>query len=604
MPEKILRDFFGFEKFRSGQLDIIQSLLNNNNTLAVMPTGSGKSLCFQVPAIKKGGITIVISPLVALMENQVTNLRLFGLDAFTINSSRDRATNIETWKSIIRSQNCLVYMSPERLMTDRMIGALSNLSINLIVIDEAHCLSRWGPSFRTDYEELFKLKDIFTNTPIAALTATADKNTQEDIIQRLFGGRGNIFVSGFDRPNIHLQVANKVDVKRQLLEIVRANKNCSGIVYCLSRAKTDRITTFLSENNVLALSYHAGMSAESRAKNQTAFMEDTDGIVMVATIAFGMGIDKPDVRFVCHTDLPGNIESYYQEIGRAGRDGKPALAAMIYGFDDLRQRRLFIQQDTGADDHIRREHKRLDALISYCESSECRRHSLLSYFNQSQIFDEGCGNCDVCINPPVKENGNSIGKKVLSAVLETGEMFGQMHIIDILRGAKTQKIQTFGHNQIESYGNESNLSKVFIRSIIQQLVASRFLNIDINGHGGLHLTDRGRALLNNELDFNYRNDSFKKQDKLVKKQYREKGQPTFTERQFLLLGILKEKRKELAKTRRVPPYMVFSDRSLENMVLVEPMDKASFANVHGVGVAKLKDFAEDFLTVIKGFIEK
>ncbi|HER27322.1 MAG TPA: ATP-dependent DNA helicase RecQ, partial [Rhodospirillales bacterium] len=364
MPQQILKNVFGFDHFRPGQAEMVDSLLAGNHALAVMPTGSGKSLCFQIPALLKGGLTLVVSPLVALMEDQVTALKLAGVAADTINSSRGRDINVATWKRAAAGDLRLLYLAPERLMTERMLSALGRLPISLIAIDEAHCLSRWGPSFRPDYEALERLKNLFPGVPIAALTATADETTQDDITARLFGGGGQRFISGFDRPNISLTVEMRVDGKAQLLNVVRAHEGESGIVYCLSRAKTEKMAAFLTDNGIRALPYHAGMTAGDRTRNQQAFMLASGGVVIVATIAFGMGIDKPDVRFVCHTDMPGSVEAYYQEIGRAGRDGLPAVAHMVYGLDDLRMRRLFIEQDGGDGGHKRREHKRLDALIS------------------------------------------------------------------------------------------------------------------------------------------------------------------------------------------------------------------------------------------------
>ena len=604
MPQKVLNDIFGYEKFRHGQLEVIESLLNNIHTLAVMPTGSGKSVCFQIPALVKGGLTIVVSPLVALMEDQVSALKLLGVEAETINSSRDRGVNITSWKRVVEGKVRLLYLSPERLMTERMITALSDLPINLIALDEAHLLSRWGPSFRTDYEELIRLRNIFPAVPIAALTATADKTTQDDIVSKLFGGHGKVLVSGFDRPNIHLGVAMRTDAKQQLLDVVKEHPGQSGIVYCLSRAKTEKMAAFLSENGYNALAYHAGMSASLRTQNQTAFMAETTGMIVVATIAFGMGIDKPDVRFVMHMDMPGNIESYYQEIGRAGRDGKPAVAHMIYGLDDLRMRRLFIEEDDGDVDHKRREHKRLDALISYCESSECRRWALLGYFNEHQVTQGKCNNCDICLNPPDMLDGTVDAKKILGVVRDTGQLFGQAHIIDILRGANTEKIRKFKHDQLQLYGIGCAVDKNTWRTILRQMVAGRYLNLDVAGYGGLSLYPKGQEIIDGSRLFSYRSDVIKSIDKKKNKSFEKFSSDNLTIEKSELLAGLKEKRKELARKRRVPPYMIFSDRSLEGMAHCQPTDEISFAAIHGVGAAKLKDFSADFIGVINNFIGK
>jgi ATP-dependent DNA helicase RecQ len=485
-----------------------------------------------------------------------------------------------------------------------MIMALSDLSINLIALDEAHLLSRWGPSFRKDYEELIRLRDIFPGVPIAALTATADKSTQEDIVRKLFGGHGKVFVSGFDRPNIYLSVAMRTGAKRQLLDVVKEHPGQSGIVYCLSRVKTEKMAAFLLENGYNALAYHAGMSADLRTQNQTAFMVETTGMIVVATIAFGMGIDKPDVRFVVHMDMPGNIESYYQEIGRAGRDSKPAVAHMFYGLDDLRMRRLFIEEDDGDPDHKRREHKRLDALISYCESSECRRWLLLGYFNEHQVTQRGCDNCDTCVAPPQVHDGTKAAKQILALILDTGQLFGQAHIIDILRGANTEKIRKFKHDQLHLYGIGCALDKNTWRTILRQMVAGRYLNLDVAGYGGLSLFPKGQEIMDGSRTFSYRSDVIKSIDKRKDNSFGRLASENLNIEQSELLAGLKAKRKELAQKRRVPPYMIFSDRSLEDMAHHQPIDEATFVAIHGVGAAKLKDFSADFIGVINNFISK
>jgi ATP-dependent DNA helicase RecQ len=603
VPEHILKDIFGYDNFRPGQAEVVDALLADQHTLTVMPTGSGKSLCFQIPALLKGGLTIVVSPLVALMEDQVAALKLAGVAADTINSSRDRAANVAAWKRASDGLTRLLYLAPERLMTERMLSALSQLPVNLIAIDEAHCLSRWGPSFRPDYEALVRLRDLFPDVPLVALTATADQSTQNDIVAKLFGGQGQVFVSGFDRPNIRLSVAMRIDAKRQLLEVVEAHKQESGIVYCLSRAKTEKMAAFLVSKGIRALPYHAGMTAEMRNQNQTAFMMETSGVVIVATIAFGMGIDKPDVRFVCHTDMPGSVEAYYQEIGRAGRDGKPAVAHMIYGLDDVRMRRQFIDQDVGDADHKRREHKRLDALISYCESPECRRHALLAYFGEPRDDKSGCGNCDICLNPPEMIDGTESAQKLLSVIVRTGQLFGQAHLIDVLRGANTEKIRSNGHDSLPTYGIGSEIDKNTWRSIIRQLVAAGYLKLDVEGYGGLSLTEKGQALLNGDQTFHYRKDVIKPSGRQKKRRSEKFDPDDLTPDQISLLMCLKEKRTELSRARRVPPYIIFSDRSLEDMARQQPRDEAAFADIHGVGAAKLKNFAGIFLAVVAQNLE-
>lgn len=432
---QILKDTFGYDTFRSSQEAIIAAILTGDNVLAVMPTGAGKSMCYQIPALIRQGVAIVVSPLVALMEDQVSALKLAGVAAETINSSRSYEINADTWRATAAGRVRLLYLSPERLMTERMLTALGRLPVTLLAVDEAHCISRWGQSFRPEYEALSRLSDVFPEIPIAALTATADEATRRDIAEKLFGGRGQTFVSGFDRPNIRMHVVARRDRNPQMLNVVRGYTGQSGIIYCLSRAKVERAAEFLNANGVRALPYHAGMEKADRAKHQDIFMTEP-GVVMVATIAFGMGIDKPDVRFVIHTDLPGNIEAYYQEIGRAGRDGEPAEAHLFYGLDDIRLRRQFIDDAGGDSDHVRREHKRLDALIAYCEAPECRRRALLAYFGENS--DAACGNCDVCIDPPQLVDGTALAQMALAAIVQTGQRFGAVHLIDVLRGADTE----------------------------------------------------------------------------------------------------------------------------------------------------------------------
>ena len=437
----VLKDVFGFDAFRLGQEQVIDELLAGRHVLTVMPTGSGKSLCFQVPALVLGGLTLVVSPLVALMQDQVAALRLAGVAADSINSSRMRDANVAAWRRVAAGQTRLLYLAPERLMTERMLAALAKLDVRLIAIDEAHCISQWGPSFRPEYEALARLKDIFPNVPIAALTATADETTRADIAAKMFGGSVETVVTGFDRPNIALSVEPKQDGKRQLLAFLARHPDRSGIVYCLSRKKTEETAAFLTQNGVRALAYHAGMTKEAREAHQNAFMTERS-LVMVATIAFGMGIDKSDVRFVFHADLPASLEAYYQEIGRAGRDGAPAEAHMLFGLSDLRVRRQFIEQEDAGEERKRRERHRLDLLVCYCEAPSCRRRLLLSYFGEEA---GPCGNCDRCQSPVAVTDGTLEAKRILSTIQRTGQRYGASHITDILHGAKTPKVLAAGH---------------------------------------------------------------------------------------------------------------------------------------------------------------
>ena len=594
----ILRDVFGFDGFRPGQAEVVGALLAGEHVLAVMPTGSGKSLCYQIPALLDGGLTIVVSPLIALMEDQVAALRLAGVAAEAINSSHSREANVAAWHRAAKGEARLLYMAPERLMTERMLAALRRLPIRLIAVDEAHCISRWGPAFRPDYEDLGRLATLFEGVPIAALTATADQATRADIVAKLFGGRGRIFVSSFDRPNIRIAVAMRGEWKRQLLDFATPRAGQSGIVYCLSRKQTEEAAAFLSGKGIPALAYHAGMEKTDRAHNQDRFMTEP-GIVMVATIAFGMGIDKADVRYVFHTNLPASVEAYYQEVGRAGRDGAAAEALMLYGLDDIRMRRVFIDQEGGDDDHRRREHKRLDALIAYCETPECRRRALLAYFG-----DEigACGNCDVCLDPPVLEDGTSEARLVAAVVKASGQRFGAAHLIDILRGADTEKVRRAGHDRLVEHGAGVDHPKEAWRSIIRQLVAAGFLMLDIKGHGGLSLTGEGHALVQGEATFRYRVDAVHRPARKAAAKTPAAAVAELSDPESALFNVLRELRLDLAQQRGVPAYAIFPDRALADMARRKPADEEAFAAVHGVGAAKLRDFARPFLDAIAGFM--
>ncbi len=587
----VLRDVFGFEEFRPGQEKAVDAALAGRNVLTVMPTGSGKSLCFQVPALVLGGLTIVVSPLVALMQDQVAALRLAGVAADTINSSRSRDENVAAWRRAVAGETRLLYLSPERLMTEPMLAALSKLDVRLIAVDEAHCISQWGPAFRPEYEALSRLRELFGAVPIMALTATADEATRADIVARLFGAPVEQIVLGFDRPNIKLTVAPKQDWKKQLLGFVQAHAGQSGIVYCLSRKKTEEAAAMLVEHGIKALAYHAGMNKEDREANQNTFMSEPY-TVMAATIAFGMGIDKSDVRFVFHADLPAGLESYYQEIGRAGRDGETADAHMLFGLGDIRMRRVFIEQEESSDDRKRREHQRLAALIGYCESPGCRRRVLLGYFGETS---EPCGNCDSCIDPVALVDGTKEARLILDAIQSTGERYGGGQIVDILRGAENEKIISAGHNRLRSFGTGAANKKEEWRSLIRQLVACGFLNPDVAGFGGLSLTDEGRALARGERQFQFRPDATHRA--LRKERAKSTLQPVTSE-QSVLLAALKKICLEIAGKRHLPAYLIFSDRSLLEMALHQPSNLHEFAMINGVGASKLRDFGKQFLAAI------
>ena len=592
---RVLREVFGFADFRPGQEPVIAALLGGRHALTVMPTGSGKSLCFQIPALVMDGLTVVVSPLIALMQDQVAALRLAGVAADCINSANDRSQNVAAWRRAAAGGTRLLYMAPERLMTERMLEALARLPVVLFAVDEAHCISQWGPAFRPEYEDLCRLRALFPGIPIAALTATADVVTRDDIAGKLFGGRVEQFVLGFDRPNIRLTVETKRDWKRQLRRFVARHEGRSGIVYCLSRRKTEETAAMLAADGVRALPYHAGMGKEQREDHQNAFMTEP-GVVIVATIAFGMGIDKADVRYVFHADLPGSVEAYYQEIGRAGRDGAPAEAHMLYGLDDIRMRRQFIEQEDAGPERKRREHKRLDALLGYCEAPACRRVALLDYFGERT---GACGNCDGCLHPAERRDGTEEARMILSAVQRTGQRFGAAHLIDILRGSETEKIVRFNHHRLPVFGVGADLGKNEWRSLIRQMVATGFLRLDIAGYGGLAITGEGFDLLRGNGTFHYRANAVVARPSAAQGETPGKeAEDALTDEQASLLASLKALRLELARARGVPAYVVFHDRTLLEMVRRQPRTIEEFAEINGVGAAKLERFAEPFLAAI------
>jgi ATP-dependent DNA helicase RecQ len=591
---RILKDVFGFDGFRPGQEAVVDDLLAGRHTLAVMPTGSGKSLCFQIPALAKSGLTVVVSPLVALMENQVAALELAGVAAGVINSSRAREVNVATWRRVAAGEVSLLYMSPERLMTEPMLAALARLPLAMFVVDESHCISQWGHSFRPEYRALERLRTLFPTVPIGAFTATADAVTRDDIVARLFGGQAAVHVSGFDRPNIRLAVTPKSNVSRQIERFVAERAGQCGIVYCLSRQGTEETAAMLHTAGHKALAYHAGVDADDRTRRLDRFMTEP-GIVMVATIAFGMGIDKPDVRYVAHASLPATVEAYYQEIGRAGRDGAPADAQLFFGLGDIRLRRMFID-DSEAEDAVKAvERRRLDALVAYCEAVDCRRFALLAYFGEAT---GPCGNCDVCLEPPTVIDGTELGQKVLSTVVRTGERFGAGHIVDSLVGKATDKIVSSGHDRLSTFAIGADLKATEWRAVIRQLVASGFLDMDFAGYGGLSVSARGRALLRGEDTVRLRTDSLRRTGSRTRKPRKEAGAVAADPVSSGLLQRLKELRLELARERNVPPYVIFHDATLVELSRRRPVTREAFAEVHGVGSRKLECFADAFLATI------
>ncbi len=592
---EVLKETFGFDGFRPGQERVIDALLSGRHVLAVMPTGAGKSLCYQVPALTLGGLAIVVSPLLALMQDQVAALKAAGVAAESINSNQSYEENAAIWRQAAAGDLSLLYLSPERLMTERMLGALARLPVRMIAVDEAHCISQWGPAFRPEYEQLSVLREHFPDAALAAMTATADEVTRSDISAKLFGSDAEVFVSGFDRPNITLAVEPKDGKKPQLLDFLAKHEGKSGIIYCLSRKKTDETAKELCANGITALPYHAGMDKEERQANQDRFITES-GIVMVATIAFGMGIDKPDVRFVFHTDIPGSVEAYYQEIGRAGRDGQPAEAVMLYGGADISMRRKFIEDEDSDEERRRLQHQRLNALITYCEAASCRRQTLLAYFGETA---EPCGNCDLCLNPVDLADGTELGQKALSAVLRTGQRFGNGYIIDVLRGTRTERVLSNNHEDLPTFGVGADRRVEDWRSLLRQLDAAGFIRPDMERYGALTVTEKGRALLRGEASFHYRIEKPTRSGKPAKRTTRAQTTEPLSTEDTTLLGELKALRLSLAKDRGVPAYVIFPDQSLEDMVRQRPQSTEEFAEIKGVGASKLRDFADPFLGALR-----
>lgn len=591
--QNLLQDTFGYSGFRNGQDTVISQLVDGEHVLAVMPTGAGKSLCYQIPALLFDRLTIVVSPLVALMDNQVAGLRSHGVNVACIHSGQSREENVNSWKAAASGETKLMYMSPERLMTSRMLNALEKLNPAMFVIDEAHCVSKWGPAFRPEYGQLSKLYERFPDARIAAFTATADMATREDIAQQLFRSKGQIMVQGFDRPNLSLAVTPKTDRKAQLLDFMKDMQGQSGIVYALSRKNTEAFADALNTAGYKALPYHAGLDAQVRFETQERFLAE-DGIVIVATIAFGMGIDKPDIRFVYHTNLPSSMEAYYQEIGRAGRDGQPAVTQLCYGTDDIRMRRSFIMNENSDDDHQRRELHRMNALLAYCEAPGCRRQVLLSYFGDDV---EPCGNCDNCENPPELIDATEHFRLLTETIEQTGSRFGQAHIIDVARGANTERIRQFKHETLPAYGGAKTLDKTYLQGLIRQAIASGHIEMDIARFGGLAVTPKGTTVSLGNAAFQCT--KIQKNSKSTSKARKKTAQEiSLSTDDQTLLAALKNKRREISKTIGKPAFVVFTDATLMDMVQKRPGDKSQMMEVSGVGPSKYKKYGKTFLDII------
>lgn len=621
--QSVLKSVFGFDSFRPGQEEIIDRIVAGENLLAVMPTGAGKSLCYQIPALLFDRPTIIISPLVALMDNQVAGLRANGVNVAAIHSGQSRADNVIQWRSVTHGLDSangagsllgqqtdngkakLLYLSPERLMSPRMISAIRALNPAMFVIDEAHCVSKWGPAFRPEYDQLQELKTLFPTARIAAFTATADALTRDDIAAKLFGRdgsqiQGKTIVHGFDRPNINVAVSPAKGRNQQLLALMERVKGQAGIVYCLSRKTTENVTTLLQQNGYKALPYHAGMETGDRFNNLERFMAE-EAVVMVATIAFGMGIDKPDIRFVFHMNLPSSLEAYYQEIGRAGRDGGDALTHLIYGMDDARLRRQFIRDDGSDDDHQARELKRLDSLIAFCEASTCRRQILMQYFGERS---QPCGNCDNCENPPKMIDATEHMRHVLGAIRATGGRYGPAYISDIVRGAPVKRALDLGHDRLDVFGAGKYMGKPVLQALMRQGINAGLIHSDLERYGVLCITPAGQAVLSGEAEFKCR-DIIADQKRAKTRQGRSgigrKTGPSESElgqADRALLLRLKARRAELARAASVPAYVIFSDAALIDMARKRPMSRSDMLGVSGVGDVKFNRYGVDFIDVI------
>ncbi|MDZ4087074.1 MAG: DNA helicase RecQ [Tabrizicola sp.] len=591
---QLLQSVFGFPDFRPGQAEIVQSVLEGRNTLAIMPTGGGKSLCFQLPALCRDGVTVVISPLIALMRDQVRALKAAGVEAGALTSGNTDEETEEVFQAIDEGRLKLLYMAPERLASGSAMALLRRAKCSLIAVDEAHCVSQWGHDFRPDYLRIGELRRSL-QVPLAAFTATADEETRAEIVTRLFDGEQPVtFLRGFDRPNIHLAFAVKDGPRDQILRFAAARKGQSGIVYCATRAKTETLAGALREARHEAVAYHGGMEADERRRVEVRFQRE-DGLIVVATIAFGMGIDKPDIRWVAHADLPKSIEGYYQEIGRAGRDGSPAETMTLYGPDDIRLRRSQIDEGAAPGDRKAADHARLNALLGLAEALGCRRQVLLGYFGETA---EPCGNCDLCDRPAQLFDATEAVRKALSAILRTGEWFGAGHLIDILTGTATAKVRERGHDQLPTFAVGKDLSKPAWGAVFRQMMGRDLVRPDPDRHGALRMTDAARPVLRGEASVTLRRDTVVAagdREPVVRAQVADED--------LGLLALLKARRRSLAEAQNVPAYVVFPDKTLIEMAEKKPATLDQMAGITGVGARKLESYGAAFLEVITGAAE-
>jgi len=595
-PLQILHDVFGYPEFRGPQAEIVDHVTNGGDALVLMPTGGGKSLCYQIPALLRPGIGLVVSPLIALMQDQVDALRQAGVKAAFLNSTLDFAAVVETEKKLFAGELDLLYVAPERLLTERFLGLLDRLAADgklaLFAIDEAHCVSQWGHDFRPEYIQLSVLHERYPAVPRITLTATADALTRREILARLGLEAARVFVSSFDRPNIRYTVVERDNPRRQLLGFLAGHAGEAGIVYCLSRRKVDETAAWLETQGIAALPYHAGLDTATRTRHQQRFLRE-EGIVMVATIAFGMGIDKPDVRFVAHLDLPKSLEAYYQETGRAGRDGEPAEAWMTYGLNDVVIHRQRIDESDAGAEQKRIERGKLDALLAWCETAECRRTRLLAYFAEERAGS--CGNCDTCLEPPELWDGTVAAQKAMSAILRTGQRFGAGHLIDLLRGKATERMQQLGHDALPTFGVGADLDEADWRGVFRQLLAAGLLHADAQAYGALKLTDAARPVLKGETTLQLRRHMPRKSAPAGRRKAPAtppaSGDPA-------LFEALRAWRAEQAKAQGVPAYVILHDKTLHELAARQPATPDELLDVPGIGQAKAERYGTEVLGIV------
>ncbi len=594
---QILQDVFGYAVFRGEQQAIIEHVSGGGDALVLMPTGGGKSLCYQIPALLREGTAVVVSPLIALMKDQVEALRQFGVAAAFLNSSQDGATQADVERQFSTGKLKLLYVAPERLLTERCLQLLAKAPVSLFAIDEAHCVSQWGHDFRPEYRQLTILHERFANVPRIALTATADAPTRLEIVERLNLGDARTFISSFDRANIFYRVVEKNDARRQLKEFLADHRGESGIDYSHSRKKLEDTPQWLNENGVTALAYHAGMDTATRSANQQRFLRE-EGIVMTATIAFGMGIDKPDVRFVAHLDLPKSLEGYYQETGRAGRDGLPAEAWLCYGLGDVVALAQFIVQSESGEERKRVERGKLDALLGYAEITGCRRRHLLAYFGEMRAQD--CGHCDNCVSPPQTVDGTELAQKALSCVYRTGQRFGIGHLSKVLRGETDDRVLALGHAALGVFGVGAELDERQWRAVYRQLVAAGLLATDEEGYGVMRLTAASRGVFRGEARVQLRKpiDAKERRAQRTRRGERQRTSIDIAPHEAALWDALRDTRARLARAQGVPAYVIFHDATLLQMLRERPRDLGALATVNGVGAAKLARYGATFLQTL------